>query len=155
MPHPPTITMPSDLEIWIVRSFDAEPSMIFDCMTRPELVRRWMLGPPGWTMPVCEIDLRIGGAYRYVWRNESGEDMGMGGVFQEIDQPDRLVSTEQFDGAGEPSLVTSAFVAEGGGTTLTTVVLYPSKAARDAMAASGMAQGMEAGYARLDALVAA
>ncbi|MDP3749785.1 MAG: SRPBCC family protein [Phenylobacterium sp.] len=149
------ITAPSDREIVVVRDFDAPRRLVFDCMTKPDLLRRWMLGPPGWTMPVCEIDLRVGGAYRYVWHGENGEEMGMGGVYQEVAPPDRLVATELFDGAEDPSLVTSELVEHGGRTTLTTSILYPSKAVRDAMLATDMAAGMEAGYARLDALLAA
>ncbi|WP_332767264.1 SRPBCC family protein [Phenylobacterium sp.] len=154
------ITAPTDREIVVVRDFDAPRRLVFDCMTKPELLRRWMLGPPGWTMPVCEIDLRVGGAYRYVWHGENGEEMGMGGVYQEIAPPDRLVATElfdteMFDAAGEPSLVTSELAEHGGRTTLTTTIRYPSKAVRDAMLATDMAAGMEAGYARLDALLAA
>lgn len=148
------VTAPTDREIVLARAFDAPRRLVFDCMTKPELLRRWMLGPPGWTMPVCEIDLRVGGAYRYVWHGENGEKMGMGGVYQEIAPPERVVATELFDGAGEASLVTSELVEHGGRTTLTTTILYPSKAVRDAMLATGMAAGMEAGYARLDALLA-
>lgn len=153
------ITAPTDREVVVVRDFDAPRRLVFDCMTKPELLRRWMLGPPGWTMPVCEIDLRVGGAYRYVWHGENGKEMGMGGVYQEIAPPDRLVATElfdteMFDSAGEASLVTSELVEHGGRTTLTTAILYPSKAVRDAMLATDMAAGMEAGYARLDALLA-
>lgn len=148
------ITAPTDREIVVVRDFDAPRRLVFDCMTKPELLRRWMLGPPGWTMPVCEIDLRVGGAYRYVWHGENGEEMGMGGVYQEIAAPERLIATELFDGAQDPSLVTSELVEHGARTTLTTTILYPSKAVRDAMLATDMAAGMEAGYARLDALLA-
>ncbi|MES2895644.1 MAG: SRPBCC family protein [Pseudomonadota bacterium] len=148
------ITAPTDREIVVVRDFNAPRRLVFDCMTKPELLRRWMLGPPGWTMPVCEIDLRVGGAYRYVWHGPNGEEMGMGGAYHEIAPPDRLVATELFDGADDPSLVTSELVEHGGRTTLTTTILYPSKAVRDAMLATDMAAGMEAGYARLDALLA-
>lgn len=148
------ITAPTDREIVVVRDFNAPRRLVFDCMTKPELLRRWMLGPPGWTMPVCEIDLRVGGAYRYVWHGPNGEEMGMGGAYHEIAPPDHLVATELFDGADDPSLVTSELVEHGGRTTLTTTILYPSKAVRDAMLATDMAAGMEAGYARLDALLA-
>lgn len=148
------ITAPTDREIVVVRDFNAPRRLVFDCMTKPELLRRWMLGPPGWTMPVCEIDLRVGGAYRYVWHGPNGEEMGMRGAYHEIAPPDRLVATELFDGADDPSLVTSELVEHGGRTTLTTTILYPSKAVRDAMLATDMAAGMEAGYARLDALLA-
>src|SRR3990167_914847 len=136
------ITAPSDREIVVVRDFDAPRRLVFDCMTRPELVRRWMLGPPGWTMPVCEIDLRVGGRYRYVWLGSDGEEMGMGGVYQQVAPPERLIATELFDGAEEASLVTSELTVRDGRTVLTTTILYPSKAARDTMLASGMAEGL-------------
>ena len=87
-----------DSEIVITRTFNAPRKLVFDAYTKPELVRRWLFGPEGWSFSVCDIDLRVGGTYRYVWRKEStGEEMGMGGVFQEIKPPERLVSTEKFD----------------------------------------------------------
>ena len=93
-----TLTTPSDREILITRDFNAPRALVFDCMSKPELVRRWLLGPPGWTMPVCDIDLRVGGRYRYVWRNEAdGTEMGMGGVYMEIVPPEKVVQTELFD----------------------------------------------------------
>ena len=83
------ISTPSDREIRITRDFDAPRQLVFDAFTKPELVRRWLLRPPGWTMPICKIDLSVGGAYRYVWRKEGVSDMGLGGVFQEIVSPER------------------------------------------------------------------
>ena len=92
------ISTPSDLEIQVTRNFGAPRGLVFDAFTKPELVRRWLLGPPGWTMPLCEIDLRVGGSYRYVWRSEKdGAQMAMGGVFREIVPLERLVATERFD----------------------------------------------------------
>ena len=106
------ISTPTDREIRITRDFDAPRQLVFDAFTKPELVRRWLLGPPGWTMPICEIDLKVGGAYRYVWRKEGGRDMGMGGVFQEIVAPERIVATERFDESWYPgdALDTTVFV---------------------------------------------
>ena len=150
------VTTPSDREVLITRSFDAPRSLVFDCNTKPELVRRWLLGPPGWTMPVCDIDLRVGGKYRYVWRNESGGDMGMGGTFREIVVPERLVANELFDEdwTGGETRVTTVFTERGGKTTVTTTVLYASKEARDSALKTGMTEGMDAGYQRLDELLA-
>src|SRR4051795_5531657 len=92
-----------DREIVMTRDFAAPRQLVFDAFTKPELVRRWLLGPPGWTMPVCEIDLRVGGAYRYVWRSEKdGSQMGMGGVFREVVPLERLVASEKFDDAWYP-----------------------------------------------------
>src|ERR1051326_4467048 len=114
------LSTPSDCEILIERIFNAERELIFDAFTKPELVRHWLLGPDGWTMPVCEIDLRAGGRYRYVWRKAStGEEMGMGGVFREVTRPERLVATEKFDHEWYPgqALNTTIFQELTGGTT--------------------------------------
>ena len=150
------LTTPSDREIEVTRTFDAPRTLIFDAMTKPEWVRRWLLGPPGWTMPVCEIDLRVGGAYRYQWRFEaSGNEMGMRGVFREISAPEKLVATEKFDEAwyaGE-ALDTTVLTEKDGKTTMTLTVLYESKGARDTATQSGMEQGMAAGYDRLEELL--
>lgn len=150
------ITTPTDREILITRAFNAPRRLVFDCMTKPELVRRWLLGPPGWTMPVCEIDLRVGGRYRYVWEKPSGTRMGMGGAFVEIVRDERIVQTELFDDdwTGGETLGTSVLTQAGGTTTLTTRLLYSSKAARDGALATGMTDGMDAGYNALEALLA-
>ena len=145
-----------DREIVIMRNFDAPRRLVFDAYTTPELVKRWLLGPPGWTMPVCEIDLCVGGKYRYVWRNQDGTEMGMGGVYREIVRPERLVATESFDQSWYPgeALDTTVFVEENGKTTFTLTVLYESRAARDAVLKSPMEQGMAAGFDRLEELLA-
>lgn len=146
----------SDTEIRFSRPFDAPPALVWDCHTKPELVRRWMLGPPGWTMPVCEIDLRVGGRYRYVWR-KTGTDMGMGGVYRDVAAPERLVATEKFDGdiMGPETLVTQLFVDDGaGGTSMTMHILYSSKAHRDHAFDTGMTGGMEQSYERVDLILA-
>src|SRR5258706_16283139 len=91
-----------DREIVMTRTFNAPRTLVFDAFTKPELVRQWLLGPDGWSMPVCNIDLRVGGKYRYVWRHSSGNEMGMGGIFREIVAPERIVSTEKFDEAWDP-----------------------------------------------------
>lgn len=151
------ISTPSDCEILITRDFAAPRQLVFDAFTKPELVRQWLLGPPGWTMPVCEIDLRVGGLYRYLWRKEeTGTEMGMGGVFREIAAPRLLVATEKFDQswyAGE-AIDTTIFLENGAITRIELTVLYESKEARDTAARSGMDQGMAAGYARLEELLA-
>src|SRR5437588_2636816 len=77
--------------------------LVCDAFTKPELVKQWLLGSPGWSIPICEIDLRVGGAYRYLWRRDSdGSEMGMGGVYREIAAPERLVATEKFERRGIP-----------------------------------------------------
>src|ERR1700674_5663093 len=93
------LTTVGDREVVVTRVFDAPRGLVFDAMTKPELVKKWLLGPPGWTMPVCEIDLRVGGTYRYVWRHSNGDEMGMGGVYREVAVPERVVATEKFDQA--------------------------------------------------------
>jgi uncharacterized protein YndB with AHSA1/START domain len=146
------ITTPSDREIAMTRVFAAPRRLVFDALTKPELVKRWLLGPPGWSMPVCEVDLRVGGKYRYVWRRDSdGTDMGMGGVYREIVKPERIVATEKFDQSwysGE-AVGTTRLVEQGGKTTLTQTMLYESKETRDGVLKSPMESGVGASYDRL------
>lgn len=150
------ITTPSDLEVVITRDFDAPRQLVWDAHTQPDLIRRWLLGPPGWTMPVCEVDLRVGGAYRYVWRSEEGVEMGMGGTFREVAAPERIVNTQLFDQdwTGGETIGTMVLTEDGGRTHMVNTILYASKAARDGALSTGMTEGMEAGYASLDALLA-
>ena len=150
------LSMPNDLEAVFTRSFNAPRELVWEAHTKPELIRRWLLGPDGWTMPVCEVDLRVGGQFRYVWRNADGREMGLRGAFREVTPPERLVHTEIFDEDwtdGE-TVVTQSFAERGGKTTLTLTVRYASKQARDAALNTGMMRGMEAGYARLDDMFA-
>jgi uncharacterized protein YndB with AHSA1/START domain len=151
------ITARGDREIVMTRVFDAPRSLVFDAFTKPDLVRQWLLGPEGWSMPVCEIDLRVGGSYRYVWRHDSrGDEMGMGGVFREIVPPERIVSTEKFDEAWYPgeAVGTVVLTEKGGKTTLSQTVLYQSAEAREAVLKSPMESGVSAGYNRLEELLA-
>ena len=146
-----------DREIVMTRVFDAPRDLVFDAMTKPKFVQRWLLGPPGWTMPVCEIDLRVGGAYRYVWRHEErGEEMRMGGVFREIVRPERLVQTERFEEPWYPgdAIVTSSFVENAGRTWFTGRVQYATREARDGVLKSGMEKGVAASYDRLEEIFA-
>ena len=150
------IFLPSDREIVITRSFDAPREMVWDCHTKPALVRRWLLGPPGWELPVCEIDLRVGGKYRYEWEDKSrGVKMGMGGTFTAVKRPEHVGSKEKFDDdwTGGETNVSQVFTEKNGKTTLTLTILYASKQARDGAAATGMTDGMEHGYQRLDELL--
>ncbi len=152
------LTTRGDREIVMTRDFNAPRTLVFDAFTKPELLKQWLLGPPGWTMPVCEIDLRVGGAYRYVWRQISdGQEMGMGGVFREITAPERVVATEKFDEAWYPgeAVGTLVLVEQGGITTITQTLLYQSREARDAVLKSGMEKGVGASYDRLDEVLAA
>ena len=144
-----------DQEIVMTRDFDAPRRMVFGALTKPELVKQWLLGPPGWTMPVCEIDPRVGGAYRFQWRGPDGTEMGTRGVCREIVPPERFVTTERFDDPWYPgeALVTYVLAERGGITTLTLTVLYESREARDGVLKSGMEKGVAASYDRLAALL--
>jgi uncharacterized protein YndB with AHSA1/START domain len=156
MPGNLKVTTGGDREIVMTRVFNAPRRLVFSALTKPELVKQWLLGPPGWTMPVCEIDLRVGGKYRYVWRHADGREMGMGGVYREIVPHERILSTELFDEAWYPgeSLITSTLVEQGGKTTLTTTILYVSREARDGVLKSGMESGVAVSYDRLEELLA-
>lgn len=144
-------------EIVMTRSFDAPRTLVWEAMTKPELIRRWLLGPDGWSMPVCEVDLRVGGKYRYVWRRDSnGEEMGMGGEFREIVAPRRLVATEKFDQAWYPgeAIDITELVEQGGKTTMTLTMQMQSREARDGVIKSGMESGVAVSYDRLDKILA-
>ncbi len=146
------LTTPSDREIAMTRVFDAPRRLVYDAHTKPDLVRQWLLGPPGWSMSVCEMDVRVGGRYRWVWRHDQdGTTMGMGGAYKEVVAPERLVTTEKFDEAWYPgeSLNTLVLVEQGGRTTLTQTMRYESREARDAVLKSGMEKGVTASYDRL------
>jgi uncharacterized protein YndB with AHSA1/START domain len=143
-------------EIAMTRVFDAPRRLVFDALTKPELVKQWLLGPPGWSMPVSEIDLSVGGAYRYVWRRDSdGTEMGVRGVYREVARHERLVFTELFDEAWYPgeALVTYGLAEEGGRTTVASSILYVSQEARDTVLQSGMERGVAASYDRLAELL--
>ncbi len=144
-----TFATPTDREFVITRVLDAPRRLVFEAWTNPEHVPRWLLGPEGWTMPVCEIDLRPGGAWRFVWRHADGREMEMHGVYREIAPPDRLVSTESWGGDWPETLNTLVFSEEDGQTTLTCTILYPSKEARDAALKTGMKEGVSMSYDRL------
>jgi len=153
-----TITPSGDRDLVMTREFAAPRKLVYDAHTKPELVRQWLLGPPGWTMPVCEMDVRIGGKYRWVWRHATNKtEMGMGGVYREVKAPERIVSTEKFDEAWYPgeSLNTLVLTEQDGRTTLTQTMRYESPAARAAVIKSGMEQGVAASYDRLEEVLAA
>jgi len=148
------VTTPTHTDIVLTRAFDAPRELVFDAFTRPELLRRWF-GARGWNLVVCEVELRVGGAWRFVSRGPDGSDMGHGGVYREVVPHQRLVYTEVFDNqsyAGE-SLITHRFVEHDGTTTLTTTVRYPSREARDIVLRYPMRRGVAEGYRRLDALL--
>ena len=152
------VTTPSDREIALTREFNAPRRLVWDAHTKPELVKKWLLGPPGWSMPVCKIDLRVGGSYRYEWRKDAdGTTMAMGGTYKEIKPIERIVSTEKFDDPWYEGEATGTLVLkeQGGKTILTSTVLYASKDVRDAVLKSGMTSGVEQSYDRMVAVLAA
>jgi len=147
------VTARGDREIVMTRSFIAPRELVFRAFTEPALLKRWLLGPDGWSLAVCEIDLRVGGAYRYVWRRDSnGTEMGMAGVYREVSPPTRIVSTEKFDQAwyeGE-AIGTVELDERDGITTITQTLLYESRNTRDAVLKSPMEEGVGASYDRLE-----
>jgi uncharacterized protein YndB with AHSA1/START domain len=156
MTHAAEITTPSDREVCVVRRFNAPADRVFDAYTQPALLKRWLLGPPGWSMPECELDLREGGHYRYLWRKDDGSaEFGAEGVYLEISAPHRIVQTQRMFGAlagpmAEEAHCTVEFRDDAGGSLMTTTILCQSKEKRDAALATGMARGMEQSYARLE-----
>lgn len=151
------ITTPSDREIMMTREFDAPRNLVFEAMTKPDLVKRWLGVFGGWSLEVCEIDLRVGGKYRYVWHGPDGSRMAMGGEYREIVPNERIVNTEKFD---EPwyegeAVGTAILTEQNGRTTLSTTVLYDTKAIRDAVLKSPMERGVSASYDKLEELLAA
>ena len=149
-----TFTLPSDVEVVATRVVNAPRRLVFDAHTNPAHLPHWLLGPEGWTMPICEIDLRPGGAWRYVWRKSDGSEMAMRGVYQEIVPPELVVSTESWGGDWPETITTLLLTEQDGKTIITQRVRYPSKEARDAALKTVMREGMAQGYDRLDAYLA-
>ena len=155
MPKPLTITTPGETDIVVVREFDAPRDLVWLCYSKPELMRRWY-GLPDWTMPVCEMDFRVGGKWRFVSRSPNGYEMGSQGLYTGIAEPERIEQTEYYDddwtkGGSKNAVV---FTEKDGRTTATMTVTYSSAEARAAAVATPMAEGMEIGFKRLDALLA-
>lgn len=155
MPEPLTITTPGDRQIVVTRSFEAPRDLVFLCYSKPELLRRWY-GMPDWTMPVCEIDFRVGGKWRFVTRAPGGFEMASQGLYSGIAAPERIEQTETYDDnwTGGETQNSVVFTERDGMTTAVTTVTYASSEMRAAAAASPMATGMEIGFKRLDTLLA-
>jgi uncharacterized protein YndB with AHSA1/START domain len=155
------VMLPGDREVKVTRSFKAPRTLVYRAYTEPDLVRQWLLGPPGWSMPVCEMDVRVGGRYRWRWRNEKdGKEFGFAGSFREVQPASRLVHTEAYDSGtvgddfpGNEALVTVTFTENSGLTMVVTLIDFGSKQARDAALATGMTGGMEQSYQLLDTLL--
>jgi len=154
--HRLKVTTPTDREIVMTRVFDAPRELVFDAFTKPEIVKRWLIAPEGWSLAACDIDLRVGGDFRYVWRNDAGQEFVVNGVYTEITRPARVVHTEKFDDPAFPgeSLETWAFDERNGVTTFTMTLSYDSVEACTRARESGMDQGNAACYDRLAALLA-
>ena len=158
------VSQPGDTTVQVRRSFTAPRDLVYRAHTEPELVQRWMLGPPGWTMPVCEMDVRTGGKYVWRWRSQDdGKEFGFYGEYTDVEAPKKIVHTEFYDpgdngvpmGEGH-ALISMSLVDDGDGkTTLTVLMDFLTKEARDAAVSTGMTDGMEMGYQRLDAMFAA
>jgi uncharacterized protein YndB with AHSA1/START domain len=150
------ISTPSDLEIRMTRAFHAPRQLVWDAHTKCSLLKKWLFGPDGWSLDVCEMDLRVGGKYRWVWRHPNKKEMGLSGVFREIVEPARFVCTEKFDDPWYPGEAVDAYTFDeaAGITTLTLVMRFETKEGRDMALKSGMDTGMEMGYARLDNIFA-
>jgi uncharacterized protein YndB with AHSA1/START domain len=149
------VSTPSDTEIRLTRLFDAPRQLVFEVMTKPEHVKEWWgrLGD-GYSVPVCEIDLSVGGKWHFVNRHPKGE-VSFRGEYREISPPSRLVFTETMDPHPEPgSIVTAVLVEEGKKTRFTATVQYPSQEVRDIVIASGMSGGAGISYDRLEDLLA-
>lgn len=152
------VSMPSDREVEVTRAFQAPKDLVYKAYSDPALVRRWMLGPPGWSMPVCEMDLRVGGSYRWRWRSDDGQgEFGFHGVFREVVPGSKVVHTQSYDPgttgqgeAGGEAIITLTFSEEKGVTTVTTRMDFGSKEIRDSVVATGMTDGMEQSYQLLD-----
>jgi len=145
------VTTPTPTDLSVERVFNAPARLVWDAHTRPELVRQWLLGPDGWSMPVCEIDCRVGGAYRYEWSHPEQPSFGTGGEFTEVTPTSRLVTTERMDGFDGETLNTMTLLEADGRTTLTLLMRFESQEARDAAAATGMADGIGVSFDRLEA----
>jgi len=156
MTKPLTVTLPNDTDILVVRTLNAPREMVWRCFHTPEFVTQWLLGPGDWSMPLCEIDARPGGTFRYMWAHADGRTMKMSGTYVEVSPPGKTVHIENFDEdwAGAPTQVTTLFDEAGSVTIVTMTIRFESLDARDGARATGMTDGMEAGCARLDSLLA-
>ena len=163
MPKPAEVALPSDREVRVTRTFHAPRQLVWDAHTKPELVPKWQ-GYDGWDMPVCDMDVRVGGNYKWQWRNrEDGTQFGFFGTFSEVISPLKLVHAQYFDGgnadfampAGDPCIVSLELSEQNGVTTLVCNLMFVSKEARDDAVSTGMTDGMEHSYTRLDDLVKA
>jgi len=158
MPKPAEVTLPSDREVRVTRTFNAPRQLVWDAHTKPELVRKWQ-GYDDWDMPVCDMDVRVGGKYRWQWKHHTnGQQFGFFGTFTEVNAPSKLSHEEYFDPGnlggtmpvGDPCIVSLELSESNGVTTLVCNMKFASKEARDGAVATGMTDGMEQSYQLLD-----
>ncbi len=162
LPETAQVALPGDTQVSVKRAFRAPRELVWEAYTTPELMRRWLTGYPGWTMTVCEMDVRAGGTFRWRWRDDAdGKEFGFHGEYLEVDAPARLTNTEAFDPGdvggsmgAEPALITVTFEEHDGATVMTTLIEYDSQASRDEAVATGMTDGMEWSYKNLDRTLA-
>ena len=151
-PHQTTYSTPTDRELVITRTFDAPRALVWAAFTDPKHVPHWYVGPEGFTMPVCEMDLRVGGRWRYKWRNSKGHEFEATGTYSEVDPPDRFAFVAKSP-SGEENIHTTTFTEQDGRTTVTVRQLFASKASRD-QGLPYAKMGTDPNHARLDAYLA-
>lgn len=149
-----TVLPLGDREIVMTRVFEAPRALVFEALTNLALLKRWFGVFAGWSLAICEIDLRVGGAFRFVWRNPDGRTMSMRGVYREIVVPEQIVNTESIDGYPGEALTSTVLTEDDNRTTLKSTILYESQEIRDAVLKSGMARGAGASYDKLAELLA-
>jgi uncharacterized protein YndB with AHSA1/START domain len=147
------VTLPSDLEIRLTRVFDAPRTLVYDAFTKPELMKRWF-GPRGWKLTTCDIDLRVGGKWRFILSGPGGQTMGMSGEYVELTPPAGSVHIERYDDFPGETTVTSVLTEENGRTTLNATILCPNVGTRDGIVASGMEHGAAESYDKLAEVLA-
>lgn len=161
---PIEVSQPGDREVRVIRTFKAPRQLVWDAHTRPELMQKWCFGYSGWSLPICEMDVREGGKYRWRWRSdEGGKEFGFFGTFSEVKAPSKLAHDQYFDPgdmdyampAGDPCLITLELSEANGVTTLCNTMTFVSKEARDSAVSTGMTDGMEVGYVRIDEMLTA
>ncbi len=148
-----TVTTPSDLEIVMTRDFDAPRAQVYDAFTRPELLRRWY-GPAGWSLVVCETDLRPGGLWRFVQQRPDGSRMGTHGAYHALVPPERFVHDRRYDDFPGSSVISNLFSEQDGRTTVAVTTVYDSADVRDGVLRSGFEHFYVAAFARLDLMLA-
>ena len=149
--HETVFSTPSDCELVITRTFDAPRSLVWAAFTDPKHLPHWQTGPEGFTMPVCEIDLRAGGSWHYVWRNAHGREFEAAGIYREVTPQERIVTVAGKH--GEENTITTVFAEHDGRTTVTSTTVFASKASRD-RALPYAKGGTASSYTRLDGYLA-